>query len=110
MEIIFKDKTIPVIYCNNFKARLLGMSFKKRHINSIYCFPRCNSIHTFFMFQNIDVIMTNKNNEIIYTRENMKPNRIIFNKKDVYYTYEFSHDSALYKMIKEQNYINIRKQ
>ena len=82
---------IPIKYNHSFKDKLIGMMFKKKKENILYCFPNCNSIHTFFMFQNIDVIMTDKNNKVLYHYTNVKPNRIILPKKNVYYTYEISH-------------------
>jgi len=99
MYIKINKEIFSIKYCNTFLKRLIGMSFKKKKQDSIYCFPNCNSIHTFFMFQNIDVIMTDKDGKILYSIENMKPNRIILPKKNVYYTYEFSHNENLYKDI-----------
>ena len=57
------------------------------------------------MFQNIDVIMTDKTNKILYTYENIKPNRIILPKKNVYYTYEFSHNESLFKYLQSNHKI-----
>lgn len=99
MHIALKKENITIKYCDTFIKRLIGMSFKKKKQSYIFCFPKCNSIHTFFMFQNIDVIMTDKDNNILYTYENMKPNCIILPKKNVYYTYEFSHNHELYMQI-----------
>lgn len=82
---------IPVKYNKSFKDKLIGMMFKKKKEKILYCFPNCNSIHTFFMFQNIDVIMTDKNNKILYYYNNLKPNKIVLPKKNVYYTYEISN-------------------
>jgi len=50
---------------------------------------RCNGIHTFFMFETIDVVLTDKDNKVLHIYLNLKPNRIIFPKKNVYYTFEF---------------------
>ena len=109
MYIEFEKKKITILYCNTYLKRLLGMMFKKRKQEHIYCFPKCNSIHTFFMFQDIDVIMTDKNNKIIYTYQNIKPNRLILPKKNVYYTYEFSHNEKLYNHLKSIGIINHKK-
>ena len=79
-------------FCTSFKDRLNGMTLKKEKENLIYCFPKCNSIHTFFMRKKIDVIMTDKDNNIIKIINNLKPNRIIFPQKNVYYIYEFDHN------------------
>ena len=96
MYIDDNNKNFNIKYCNNFFNRLIGMSFKKTS-ELIYCFPKCNSIHTFFMFFNIDVIMTDKNNNILYTYKNLKPNKIVLPKKNVYYTYEFKSDDNIFK-------------
>lgn len=102
MDIQINMENIPIIYCNTFRKRLLGMMFKKKKQNTIYCFPKCNSIHTFFMFQNIDVIMADRNHNILYSYHNVRPNRIILPKKGVYYTYEFSSNDIYYKQFSMQ--------
>ena len=79
---------IKIVMATNFSKRLLGFMGKKKRIEEGICFPRCNSIHTFFMKQNIDVIMTDKKQKILYLYPNLKKNKIIFPKKEVYYTYE----------------------
>lgn len=107
MYIEINKEKFTINYSNTFIKRLFGMTFKKKKQNYIYCFPRCNSIHTFFMFQCIDVIMTDKGGNILYAIENMKPNRIILPKKNVYYTYEFSHDKELYKKLINYNKVNL---
>ncbi len=108
MYIEFEKKKIPILYCNTFIKRLIGMSFKREKQNWVYCFPKCNSIHTFFMFQSIDVVMTDINNHILYTYENVKPNHIILPRKDVYYTYEFSHNENIINTLKQENIITIK--
>jgi len=107
MFIKINKENITINYCNTFIKRLIGMSFKCKRQKSIYCFPKCNSIHTFFMFQNIDIIMTDKNGKILYAYQNVKPNCIIFPKKNVYYTYEFSHNKELYNEIIKNKKINL---
>ena len=82
-----KLNNIEIKIAKDFFTRLKGFMFKK-NINYCLCFPKCNSIHTFFMLTNIDVVMTDKNNNILYTYHNLKPNKIILPKKNVYYTYE----------------------
>lgn len=79
---------IKVFILKNIIKRFIGFMFKK-DIDYALCFPRCNSIHTFFMKENIDVYMTDKNNKIIYIYKNLKKNRIILPKRNVYNTYEF---------------------
>lgn len=105
MYVNFKEKKMPVVYANTFLKRLIGMSFKRARQEYIYCFPRCNSIHTFFMLQKIDVVMTDKNHTILYMYQNVKPNHIILPKKNVYYTYEFSHNDELYNFLKENQIV-----
>lgn len=60
----------------------------KKNIDIILCFPKCNSIHTFFMKCPIDIIMTDKNYKILFIYKNLKKNKIILPKKNVYYTFE----------------------
>jgi len=87
MYIIKDNSKINIKICNNFINRLIGLMFKKKFDYGL-CFPKCNSIHTFFMFKHIDVIMTDKDYNILYIYKNLKPNKIILPKKNVYYTFE----------------------
>ena len=85
---ILKDNVkLKIKVCNNIFNRFLGLMFKK-NIDYGLCFPKCNSIHTFFMKIPIDVIMTDKNYNILYIFNNLKPNKIILPKKNIYYTFE----------------------
>lgn len=88
---------IEIKMCTNFYNRLKGFMFKK-NINYGLCFNRCNSIHTFFMRENIDVIMTDKNNKVLYIYNNLKKNKIIFPKKNVYYVYELPSGYSTYNV------------
>lgn len=87
MEIKNNNISIHLIVCNTFFKRLKGFMFKK-NIRCALEFPKCNSIHTFFMLKPIDVIMTDKDYKILYIFKNLKPYRVIFPKKNVYYTFE----------------------
>ena len=78
---------IKVIYATKYFQRLKGFMFKK-NIDYALCFPKCNSIHTFFMKENIDVYMTDKDYKIICVYKNLRKNKIILPKKNVYYTFE----------------------
>jgi hypothetical protein len=40
------------------------------------------------MFEPIDVIMTDRNYNILYMYKNIKSNKVILPKKNVYYTFE----------------------
>ena len=98
---IIKDKNkIEVKECNNLFNRFIGFMFKK-NINYALCFPKCNSIHTFFMLTPIDVIMTDKDYNILYIYKNLKPNKIILPKKNVYYTFELPINKFNYKINKK---------
>jgi len=97
MKIVKDNKVIEIKICNNIFNRFIGFMFKK-HINYGLCFPKCNSIHTFFMFNNIDVIMTDKNHNILYIFNNLKPNKIILPKKNVYYTFELPSNKFDFKI------------
>lgn len=79
---------IDIVNMDTFLKKLNGLMWKKSPINKAYLFKKTNGIHTFFMFQNIDVILTDKNYKILYIKENMKPFRVLFPKKNIYYTIE----------------------
>ena len=87
MYIIKDNIKLKIKPCNNIFNRFLGLMFKKNIDYGLY-FPKCNSIHTFFMKERIDVIMTDKDYNILYIFNNLKPNKIILPKKNVYYTFE----------------------
>ncbi len=96
MHIVMKNKTIPIKDCKSFIDRFKGFMFKIEPIDSGLRFSKCNAIHTFFMYQPIDVVMTDKDNKILYFYQDFKPWKIIWPKKDVYYTYEFPANSMDY--------------
>ena len=86
MTVTIKD--IEIRNVSGFLQKFLGLMFKK-NFNYALKF-RCNGIHTFFMRENINVILTDKND--IY--RNLKKNRVILPKKNVYYTYEFPSNTV----------------
>ena len=90
-------KKFEIKYCKKFFDRLKGFMFKKQ-INTILCFPKCNSIHTFFMFKSIDVVMTDKDYNILYIYKNFRPFKIIWPKRNVYYTFEFPINKFEFKI------------
>ena len=96
---------IKIYEAKKFKDRLFGLMFKK-NINYCLLLKKCNSIHTFFMRENIDVVMTDKNNKVIFIKKNMKKNRIILPKKNVYNTYEFPNNFI--KELKINDQLKIR--
>ena len=91
MNLVYNKKKIDVIDCDTFFSRLMGFMFKKK-IDNALLFNNCNSIHTFFMKCNIDVIMCDKENNIIHYYNNLKKNKIILPKKNVYKTIELPVD------------------
>lgn len=97
MKIKNNKNEIEIKICKNIFNRFLGLMFK-RNFNYGLCFPKCNSIHTFFMKEEIDIIMTDKNFKIIYIYKNLKPNKIILPKKNVYYTFEIPTNKFNFKI------------
>lgn len=79
-------KDIEIKIYDNFFDKFKGLMFKKNFDYGIRI--RSNGIHTFFMKECIDVILTDKDNNVLFMYKNLKPNRIILPKKNVYYTYE----------------------
>ncbi len=86
MKLIVDNISIELKEANTFSKKLIGLMLKK-NINYALRF-RCNGIHTFFMKENIDVIICDKDNNILFIYKDLKKNRIILPKKNVYYTYE----------------------
>ncbi len=99
MKLIIDDKKIELKEASTFIKKLVGLCFKK-NIDFALRF-KCNGIHTFFMLENIDVILTDKNNNVLYIYKNFKRNRILFPKKNVYYTYELPANTIKSKKIKK---------
>ena len=104
MYIEHNNKKIQIFVLKNVFKRFKGFMFKK-NIDYGLCFPKCNSIHTFFMKDNIDVYMTDKNNKVLYIYKNLGKNKIIFPKKNIYYTYEVPVNSIIFKT---NDYIKIK--
>lgn len=99
MKIKIDNVAIELREANTFFDKFLGLMFKKK-IN--YCLKlKCNGIHTFFMKEAIDIILTNKNNEVLYIYKNLKPNRILLPKKNVFYTYELPYGTIKNKDIRK---------
>ena len=82
MKLIYNNKEICLINCDDFFSRLKGFMFKQE-ITHALLFNKCNSIHTFFMKCNIDVIMCDKDDNIIYYYNDLNKNKIIWPKKNV---------------------------
>ena len=76
--------------------KLKGLMFKKNFNYGVRL--RSNGIHTFFMKKCIDVYLTDKDHKVLYIYKNLKPNRIILPKKNVFYTYEFPINKTNYKI------------
>ena len=85
-----------------FLKKTIGLMGKK-DIKEGIVLVHCNSIHTFFMKENIDVIMTDKNYKVLFFYKNLKKNKIILPKKNVYYTFELPKNSIT--TIKKNSYI-----
>ena len=96
-----KINNIEIKYYDKLKDKFKGLMFQKNFNYGIRI--RCNGIHTFFMKKNIDVILTDKESKILYIIKNLKPNRIILPKKNVYYTYELPINNI--KNLKTNNYL-----
>ena len=105
MKIIINNKSIPLKVANNFWSKFKGFMLKK-NINYALLFKKCNGIHTFFMKEEIDVILTDKENKILYLYPNIKKNKIIMPKKNVYNTYELPKGSI--NKLKVNDKIKIR--
>lgn len=105
MLLIYQSKKINLYECTSFISRLKGFMFQKE-INFSLLFNKCNSIHTFFMKENIDVIMCDKNDVILYYYPNLKKNKIILPKKQVYKVYE---TPANYFNIKINDKMEVKK-
>src|SRR5574344_1505858 len=101
MDIYIKKKTLKVKECKTFKSKLKGLMFKKETLDYGIVLYRCNSIHTFFMKQSIDICITDKNNKILCLKENLKPNKIVFQIKNGYLTYELPLNTVKYLKINE---------
>lgn len=87
MYLVYGNKQIKLVNCNTFFKRFMGFMGKK-NIDHALMFDRCNSIHTFFMKEKIDVIFCDRNNKILFFYKNLKRNKVILPKKNVWKVYE----------------------
>ena len=95
-DIVMVVMTVEIKVCKNHIEQFKGLMFKKNFDYALKL--RCNGIHTFFMKQNIDVVLTDKDEKVLKIYYDVKPNRIIWPQKNVYYTYEFPSHSQKYKV------------
>lgn len=102
MKIEINKKKINVKVCKHFFSKAIGLMGKKNIKNGILLI-RCNSIHTFFMRSKIDILMTDKNFKVLYIYKSFKKNKIIWPKKNVYYTFELPEKTI--KNIKRNEYL-----
>lgn len=86
MKIIIDNKEIKLEKAFTFYKSLMGFMFKK-DISYGLIF-KTSSIHTFFMKENIDVIQTDKYYNVIRVISNLKKNKIVLPRKNIYYTIE----------------------
>lgn len=91
MYLKLDNKKIEIKKVIGIKDNFLGFMNKKNFKYGLLF--RCNGIHTFFMKENIDVILTDKNYKILYLYKDLKKNKIILPKKNVYYTIELPAQS-----------------
>jgi len=98
MYIVIDNKKIPLKKADSFIKKTIGLMFRKKIDYALRL--KCNGIHTFFMVESIDVILTDKNNNILHIYKNLKPNKIILPKKNVYYTYELPKNTIKSDKIK----------
>ena len=91
MKIIIENKEINLVKAFTFYKSLMGFMFKK-NISYGLIF-KTNSIHTFFMKENIDVIQTDKEYNVIRIIPNLKKNKIVLPKRNIYYTIELPNNT-----------------
>lgn len=87
MILKYHNKQIELKNCTDFYSRFKGF-MGCNNIDKALLFEKCNSIHTFFMKQKIDVILCDKNNKIIFYYKDLKKNKIILPKKNIYKVFE----------------------
>lgn len=102
MKVYVEEKEICIKKYQNFFQKAIGLMGKKE-IKEGIVLVHCNSIHTFFMKEAIDVVMTDKNYKVLYVYKELKKNKIILPKKNVYYTFELPKKSI--KNLKRNTYI-----
>lgn len=102
MKIEINKKKINIKVYNHFFTKALGLMGKRKIKNGIVLI-NCNSIHTFFMKCKIDIIMTDKDFRVLYLYKSLDKNRIIWPKKNVYYTFELPEKTV--KNIKINDYL-----
>ena len=103
MKIKLENKEIKLEKAFTFYKSLMGFMFKK-NISYALIF-KTSSIHTFFMKESIDVIQTDKNYNVIRIFKNLKKNKIILPKRNIYYTIELPKNTI--KNIKKGDKLTI---
>ena len=87
MKIKIGNKKIKVSSINGFFNRFKCMKFVFEPIKEGFRFENCKKINTYFFCQKVDIVMTDIDNKILYMYPNLKTEKKIRKKKNVYYTY-----------------------
>ena len=95
MYLLINDTIIKIKPCQTFISRLRGFMFVNTKIKNGLLFNHCKSIHTFFMTQPIDVVCCDKNDYVLYKYQALKPNSIVWPKKNVVKIYELPANASV---------------
>ena len=94
MYVKIKSKKFNVRELNTFKERFISYKFYLKPIEDVLRFPNKRWFTTYFYCQRVDIIMTDKKNKILRMYPNLKSEKKIWPKKNVYYTYVFPAKST----------------
>ena len=87
MKIKIGNKNIKINKVDGFFNRFKCMKFVFEPIKEGFYFEKQKKINTYFFCQNVDIVMTDTDNKILYMYPNLRTEKKIRKKKNVYYTY-----------------------
>ncbi len=89
MKCVSINENLNVKIAESFKEKFFGLMGKKNFRYGLLL-ENTNGIHTFFMRQKIYVVLLDKDYNILF-RDYVKPWRVLFPKKGVFYTLELPY-------------------
>ena len=107
MKLIINNNKINIEKIDGFFNRFKLMKFRLEKLENGFLLSKRNFLNTYLYCQKVDVIMTDKNNKILYLYSNLKSEKIIFFKKNVFNTYILPLITSKYLQI--GNTLNIQK-
>ncbi len=102
MYLKVKNKKIEIQTLNTFWERFRSLKFVFEPLDYGICFIKKRFKNTYFFCQKVDVVLTDQNHTILYLYQGLNTEKILFPKKNVYYTYFLPLNTVKFLKLGEQ--------